>query len=69
MSRSKPPTLVSLVVPIYNVADYLGNAWQVFNHRLHKPGDYLPKRWLNPDSSLALLKRHAARDGRIIIRR
>ena len=59
--------LVSLVVPIYNVADYLEQCLASIQSQSYTNLEIICLNDGSTDSSLALLEAYAARDGRIII--
>ena len=59
--------LVSLVVPIYNVADYLEQCLASIQSQSYTNLEIICLNDGSTDSSLALLEAHAARDGRIVI--
>ena len=59
--------LVSLVVPIYNVADYLEQCLASIQSQSYTNLEIICLNDGSTDSSLALLKAYAARDGRIVI--
>ena len=59
--------LVSLVVPIYNVADYLEQCLASIQSQSYTNLEIICLNDGSTDSSLALLEAYAARDGRIVI--
>ncbi len=59
--------LVSLVVPIYNVADYLEQCLASIQSQSYTNLEIICLNDGSTDSSLALLEAYAARDGRLII--
>ena len=59
--------LVSLVVPIYNVADYLEQCLASIQSQSYTNLEIICLNDGSTDSSLALLEAYAARDGRIFI--
>ena len=59
--------LVSLVVPIYNVADYLEQCLASIQSQSYTNLEIICLNDGSTDSSLALLEAYAARDGRLVI--
>ena len=59
--------LVSLVVPIYNVADYLEQCLASIQSQSYTNLEIICLNDGSTDTSLALLEAHAARDGRMVI--
>ena len=59
--------LVSLVVPIYNVADYLEQCLTSIQSQSYTNLEIICLNDGSTDSSLALLEAYAARDGRLVI--
>ena len=59
--------LVSLVVPIYNVADYLEQCLASIQSQSYTNLEIICLNDGSTDSSLTLLEAYAARDGRIVI--
>ena len=59
--------LVSLVVPIYNVQDYLEQCLASIQSQSYTNLEIICLNDGSTDSSLALLEAYAARDGRLVI--